>query len=267
MPFIRKLRKQPRTVARTALRTLLVVICVVAVTLAVVAWTDHRTTPAEARAGAGSLTAEDVPPGAVDCRDVDCIALTFDGGPGVDTSRLLDILADERVPATFFLLGRRHIQRYPDVVRRMAAEGHELANHTWTHRRLTELETAEIRWELAQTQYAIEALTGQRPRLMRPPQGRTDAEVSQVSGELGLAQVLWSVTAKDYATSDSALITRRVLEQADRDGVILLHDIYPGTVPAVPGIIDELRQRGFTFVTVSELLAPGTPRPGAVYQP
>jgi peptidoglycan/xylan/chitin deacetylase (PgdA/CDA1 family) len=205
--------------------------------------------------------------GAVDCREAKCIALTFDGGPGRRTPELLDILERERVPATFFLLGRRHIDRYPDTVRRIAAEGHEVANHTWTHPRLTEVGTARIREELTRTQDAIEELTGRRPTLMRPPQGRTDGKVAKVCKELGLAQVLWSTTAKDYKTRDSKLIAKRTLKQADRDGIILLHDIYEGTVPAVPDIIEKLKARGYTFVTVSQLLAPGTPEPGKVYRP
>ncbi|GAB2598145.1 polysaccharide deacetylase family protein [Streptomyces capparidis] len=205
--------------------------------------------------------------GAVDCREAKCIALTFDGGPGRRTPELLDILERERVPATFFLLGRRHIDRYPDTVRRIAAEGHEVANHTWTHPRLTEVGTARIRKELTRTQDAIEELTGRRPTLMRPPQGRTDGKVAKVCKELGLAQVLWSTTAKDYKTRDSELIAKRTLKQADRDGIILLHDIYEGTVPAVPDIIGKLKARGYTFVTVSQLLAPGTPEPGKVYRP
>ncbi|CAL9286143.1 Peptidoglycan-N-acetylglucosamine deacetylase [Streptomyces sp. SudanB66_2053] len=148
----------------------------------------------------------------------------------------------------------------------MADEGHEVASHTWTHRILTELEPEEIREELERTNDAIERLTGRRPALMRPPQGRTDDTVHRISGELGLSEVLWSVTAKDYATTDPDLITRRVLAQSSRDGIILLHDLYDGTVPAVPGIIDALKMRGYVFVTVPQLLAPGKAEPGAVYR-
>ncbi|MEE1757479.1 polysaccharide deacetylase family protein [Streptomyces sp. SP18CS02] len=205
--------------------------------------------------------------GATDCRKSTCIALTFDAGPGKDTPQLLDTLKKEKVPATFFLLGRNHVERYPDVVRRISSEGHEVANHTWTHRILTDIERDEVREELSRTQDAIEKLTGRRPTLMRPPQGRTDDTVSEVSRDLGLAQVLWSVTAKDYATTDSALIRQRTLDGARKDGIILLHDIYDGTVPAVPGIIAELKKRGFTFVTVSQLLAPAKAEPGEVYRP
>ncbi|MEV4944841.1 polysaccharide deacetylase family protein [Streptomyces sp. NPDC053755] len=205
--------------------------------------------------------------GAVDCAAVKCIALTFDAGPGKDTPRLLDILREEKVPATFFLLGRKHVDRYPEVVRRIADEGHEVANHTWTHRVLTGLDADEVRDELSRTQNAIEKITGRKPTLMRPPQGRTDDTVSEVSRELGLAQILWSVTAKDYATTDAALIRQRTVDGAEGDGIILLHDIYDGTVPAVPGIIGDLKRKGFTFVTVPQLLAPAQAEPGTVYRP
>ncbi|MER7959766.1 polysaccharide deacetylase family protein [Streptomyces sp. NPDC096030] len=233
-------------------------------------------TPADARGEAAGSDdkrgGEDVagtggPAGPVDCAKAKCIALTFDAGPGKDTPHLLDVLKEKKVPATFFLLGKKHVDRYPAVVKRIADEGHEVANHTWTHRILTDLEAGEVREELSRTQDAIEKITGSRPTLMRPPQGRTDDTVSEVSRDLGLAQILWSVTAKDYSTTDSDLIRKRVLEGAQGDGIILLHDIYDGTVPAVPGIIDELKERGFTFVTVPQLLAPGKAEPGSVYRP
>ncbi|WTO77403.1 polysaccharide deacetylase family protein [Streptomyces sp. NBC_00210] len=204
---------------------------------------------------------------ATDCEKAKCIALTFDAGPGKDTPKLLDTLKEKKVHATFFLLGENHVLKHPDVVRRIAAEGHEVANHTWSHRRLDELDAEEIRDELSRTQDAIAKITGRRPTLMRPPQGRINDDVTKVSRELGLAQILWSATAKDYSTTDSELIKSRILDQAGRDGIILLHDIYDGTVPAVPGIIDELKKRGYTFVTVPELLAPGKANPGEVYRP
>lgn len=205
--------------------------------------------------------------GPVDCRTAKCIALTFDAGPGEDTPHLLDVLKEKKVHATFFLLGANHVLKYPDTVRRIADEGHEVANHTWSHKILTDREPDEIRAELEKTQDAIAAVTGKKPRLMRPPQGRTDDTVSEISEDLGLSQILWSATAKDYATTDSALIEKRILDQASRDGIILLHDIYKGTVPAVPHLIDALRERGYTFVTVPELMAPAEPEPGTVYRP
>lgn len=203
----------------------------------------------------------------VDCRRAKCIALTFDAGPSAHTPQLLKVLKEKKVHATFFLLGKKHIERYPDLVRRISDEGHEVAEHTWSHRRLTDLSTSEVREELSRAQNAVKRITGTAPTLMRPPQGRTNDEVSKICAEYGLAQVLWSATAKDYATNDSALIERRILDQASRDGIILLHDLYKGTVPAVPGIIDALRKKGYTFVTVPQLMAPGAPKPGKVYRP
>jgi peptidoglycan-N-acetylglucosamine deacetylase len=224
------------------------------------------TAPSAARAQAAAGTAQ-ARFGTVDCREAKCIALTFDAGPSENSARLLDILKEKQVPATFFLLGKRHIEKYPELVRRMAAEGHEVASHTWDHKILTRIRPEQIREELERPNDAIEHLTGHRPTLMRPPQGRTNATVHEICRELGMSEVLWSVTAKDYLTTDSHLITERVLAQASRDGIILLHDLYKGTVPAVPGIIDALKERGYVFVTVPQLLAPGKPEPGKVYRP
>ncbi len=204
----------------------------------------------------------------VDCRKAKCIALTFDAGPGEDTPHLLDILKEKKVHATFFLLGKNHVKKHPR--HRPPARGrggHEIANHTWSHEILTDKKPAEIRAELEKTQDAIAAITGKKPRLMRPPQGRTDDTVSGISKDLGLSQILWSATAKDYSTTDSSLIKKRIVDQASKDGIILLHDIYKGTVPAVPGIIDALKKEGYTFVTVPQLMAPAEPVPGTVYRP
>ncbi|MFG2830894.1 polysaccharide deacetylase family protein [Streptomyces sp. NPDC048434] len=215
----------------------------------------------------GQTTAGNGAGGDVDCRTAKCVALTFDAGPSEHTNRLLDILKKEKVHATFFMLGENHVDKRPAEVKRIDAEGHELANHTWSHQILTDIQPREAKRELSRVQEAVRKITGKKPRLMRPPQGRTDEEVSKISKELGLAQVLWSVTAKDYQTNDSALITKRVLDQTERDGIILLHDIYKGTVPAVPGILKELKKRGYTVVTVSQLLSPAKPEPGMVYRP
>ncbi|WP_435811951.1 polysaccharide deacetylase family protein [Streptomyces massasporeus] len=250
----------------TAFRTAGTLAATAALTLALSGCTGTDTTAPSTVRARPATDIETVRFGAVDCREVKCIALTFDAGPSEHSARLLDILKEKQVPATFFLLGKRHIEKYPELVRRMADEGHEVASHTWDHKILTRLEPEEIREELERPNVEIERLTGRRPTLMRPPQGRTDDTVHAISRELGLSEVLWSVTAKDYRTTDSDLITRRVLAQSSRDGIILLHDLYDGTVPAVPGIIDALKERGYVFVTVPQLLAPGKAEPGEVYR-
>jgi peptidoglycan-N-acetylglucosamine deacetylase len=266
---------KPRTVRRTALTAALAA-AALAFSLTGCATYDAQSPKsareagikaAEKSAGHSAGKTAGLPAGAVDCSKAKCIALTFDAGPSEHTPALLKVLAEKKVRVTFFLLGHNHVDKYPDLVRQMAQNGNVLGNHSWTHPRLTDLKPAQIRAELDHLDTEVEKLTGKRPTLMRPPQGRTDKKVSQVCKELGLAQVLWSDTASDYATNDSALIHKRILKDASRDGIILLHDLYKGTVPAVPGIIDALRAQGYTFVTVPELLAPAAPEPGKVYRP
>jgi peptidoglycan/xylan/chitin deacetylase (PgdA/CDA1 family) len=262
MPSLTKKMKKTGTAFRTA-GTLA---ATAALALALSGCTGPDTTAPSAVRARPATDVQAARFGTVDCREVKCIALTFDAGPSENSPRLLDILKEKQVPATFFLLGERHIEKYPELVRRMADEGHEVASHTWDHKILTRLRPEEIREELERPNEEIERLTGRRPTLMRPPQGRTNDTVHAICRELGLSEVLWSVTAKDYQTTDSDLITRRVLAQSSRDGIILLHDIYDGTVPAVPGIIDALKERGYVFVTVPQLLAPGKAEPGKVYR-
>ncbi|MFJ4829797.1 polysaccharide deacetylase family protein [Streptomyces sp. NPDC088747] len=252
---------------RLGIPAALAVLTAVAVVVDVATFSLETVSPRDARdrASEDSATPPETAPGDVDCRQAKCLALTFDGNPGEPTDRLLDLLDQYGAPSTFFLEGRK-IHEHPEVVRRIADEGHELGNHTWTHARLTEISDARVRDELNRTGEAITGLTGRRPTLMRPPEGRTDDRVSRVTEELGLAQILWTVTAKDYRTTDSALITERVLDGADRDGIILLHPLRKGTVPAMPRILRELTARGYSFVTVSQLLRPATAQPGKIYR-
>ncbi|MEU6417375.1 polysaccharide deacetylase family protein [Streptomyces spiralis] len=259
MPLRTRIRR-PRLLI--ALATAVALTAAVALIVALTVTTYDHTSPRAARSKASGTVA-----GPVDCRKAKCVALTFDGGPSLTTPRLLDILKQQHLHATFFVQGRGHIAEYPEILRRIADEGHEVGNHTWTHPVLTQIDADDARAELTHTQDAIEKVTGTKPVLMRPPQGRTSREVARICKDLGLAQVLWSVTAKDYETTDTDLITKRVLEQTHRDGIILLHDLHKGTVPAVPGIIKALEDRGYTIVTVSQLLAPAQPEPGMVYRP
>ncbi|MET9477735.1 polysaccharide deacetylase family protein [Streptomyces sp. NPDC002922] len=252
--------RRPRILIAVA--TAVAAVLAVALILALTVTTYDHTSPRAARGKASGSVA-----GNVDCRKAKCVALTFDGGPSLTTPRLLDILKQEDLHATFFVQGKGHIAKYPEILGRISEEGHEIGNHTWNHEDLTDIDVDDARQELTRTQGAIEKITGSRPILMRPPEGRTNRTVAKICRDLGLAQVLWSVTAKDYETTDSALITKRVLDQTHRDGIILLHDLHKGTVPAVPGIITALKQRGYTIVTVSQLLAPAKPQPGMVYRP
>ncbi|MER6983679.1 polysaccharide deacetylase family protein, partial [Streptomyces carpinensis] len=213
------------------------------------------------------------PSGSVDCRKARCVALTFDDSPSVRTPQILDILRRYGVHATFFTLGKYHVVKYPGTVRRMAAQGHEVETLTWSHRILTEISPADVREEITRGRDAVATVIGRRPVMLRPPQGHTSPTVTAICRRLGMAQVLWSASASDYQTTDSALITSRILARTGPGGIILLHDRvdptnrgYNGTVAAIPGIVSGLEARGYTFVTVTQLLAPSKPRPGEVYE-
>ncbi|WP_283138623.1 polysaccharide deacetylase family protein [Rhizohabitans arisaemae] len=200
-----------------------------------------------------------------DCRLVACIALTFDDGPGPLTDSLLDTLKRHDAEATFFVVGRKVVLQ-PETVRRIAAAGHEIGNHSFSHARLTSLPDSAIRDELADTQHVIEQATGRKPRIMRPPYGATDHRVSLISADLGLAQVIWNATSKDWKTRSRQAIIDRTLKHARPDGVVLMHDTVPATVFALPTILRTLKQRGYHLVTVSHLLGRGL-RPGEIYPP
>lgn len=213
------------------------------------------------------------PGGPVDCRKAKCVALTFDAGPSVRTPQILAILREYHVHATFFTLGKNHVRVHPDMVRQMAAEGHEIETLTWSHRILTKIGKDEARKEITEGADAVEKVTGVRPTLLRPPQGRTSSDVTKIAKSLGMSEVVWSADGADYKTTDSKLIEQRILKKTKPDGIILLHDLvdptnrgYNGTVAAVAPIIKALQARGYTFVTVKQLLAPSTPVPGEVYK-
>lgn len=190
------------------------------------------------------------PPGSVDCDEIACVALTFDDGPARPTSRLLDTLAARGIRATFFVVGV-NVPYSPELLARMVAEGHEIGNHTLNHRDLTKLSGDALRAQVDEASDAIEAASGQRPRLLRPPYGAVD---DAMAASVGMPLVLWSVDPRDWADHDPALVARRVAADARRGSIILLHDIHETTVDAVPAILDDLASRGLTTVTVSELL-------------
>ncbi|MGK5554907.1 polysaccharide deacetylase family protein, partial [Actinomadura kijaniata] len=193
-------------------------------------------------------------------RKAKCVALTFDDGPMGPTARLLDILAQHRARATFFMVGR-NVESRPDLLRRELAAGHELANHSYTHADLGRSSAAKVHAELSRTQAAIKHAAGVTPTLMRPPYGSTDGTVASASRRLGLAQILWTVDPLDWKDRDPRRVEQRVLGATRPGHIVLLHDIHPSTVAAVPAILKRLSAKGYVFVTVSELygrrLTPG----------
>lgn len=189
----------------------------------------------------------------IDCRVDKCVALTFDDGPVADTRRLLRILERKDAPATFFMVGDNVAAR-PEVARAVVDGGHLVANHTWNHPQLTTLDDADVRDELRRTQDAITDATGFRPFLLRPPYGDVDGRVRSLATRTGLDVVLWSVDSLDWESRDAQEIRRRVGDQVRDGSNVLLHDIHPTTVDAVPKIIDDLRDEDYVLVTVDLLV-------------
>lgn len=195
-----------------------------------------------------------LPSGKADCRRDRCVALTFDDGPGPYTAELVAKLRRARAPATFFMVGE-HVDAFPGLAQRVARGGFEIGNHSYTHADLTRLSAGDAERELTRTSMAIQRATGKSVTLMRPPYGARNHAVDVAVRQAGLTEVLWDVDTLDWQHRNSAYVTKRALRKTRRGSIVLMHDIHPTTVKAVPGLVRQLRERGYTLVTVSELLA------------
>lgn len=184
------------------------------------------------------------------------IALTFDDGPHPqNTPRLLDMLRARNVKATFYVIGRS-VDIYPQVVRRTVAEGHEIGNHSYTHRLLSKLGDEELRQEMARCRDAVGRAAGVQPRTMRPPYGGLlQRQRELVHSEYGYPTILWSCDPLDWKRPGASVVASRILGGTSAGGIVLAHDLHAQTVDAMPATLDGLLRRGFKFVTVSQLLA------------
>lgn len=190
------------------------------------------------------------------------VALTFDDGPSAETTpRLLDILKEKSVPATFFMLGNRAAGN-PDLVKRAKAEGHEVASHTMSHQNLVLLPADAVQSDLTEAKSTMASIVGAEPSLIRPPYGNYNDVVASL---VGTPMIIWSVDTLDWRNKDPAVIIATAMSEVHDGAIILMHDIYPTSVDAIPTLIDNLRNAGYEFVTVPELakirhtpLTPGT---------
>jgi peptidoglycan-N-acetylglucosamine deacetylase len=184
------------------------------------------------------------------------VALTFDDGPhGQLTPKLLDLLKRENVRATFFVLGSL-VEANPAIVQRMAAEGHEVANHTWNHPRLPSLSAEKFAHQIRDTTEIIEKNTGKKVTLTRPTYGLYNERVkNELLDSYGLDIILWSVDPNDWKRPGANVVARRLVEGAHPGAILLAHDIHPGTIAAMPQTITQLKAKGYEFATVSDLLA------------
>lgn len=184
------------------------------------------------------------------------IALTFDDGPNADaTPRILDALADAGAPAAFFLLGR-HVERFPELARRVAAEGHDLGNHGYHHRKLHDRGPAYVRRDLQMGTTAIADATGSRPRFFRAPHGFRSPWVSAIAGSLGQRTIGWTLGVWDSDRPGADAIAARSITGCTPGSIVLLHDgdgYDPNgdrtqTAAALPRIISGLRDAGYELV-------------------
>jgi peptidoglycan/xylan/chitin deacetylase (PgdA/CDA1 family) len=190
------------------------------------------------------------------------VALTFDDGPcAPSTGRVLDVLREHGVKATFFVIGE-NVRRYPELAARVRDEGHEFGNHTYSHPWMFRMSFSGIKEDIELCQKEIEGLTGHRPRFFRQPIGVNNPSVMKVVDGMGMVMVGWQARAYDGMKVDKADIVRRILSRVKPGGIILLHDGSDGraggdrcaTADALTEIIPALKARGYEFVTVGELL-------------
>jgi peptidoglycan/xylan/chitin deacetylase (PgdA/CDA1 family) len=190
------------------------------------------------------------------------IALTFDDGPSAAlTPKLLDLLAARHLKATFFVVGQNAAD-HPDILKRAVREGHEIANHSWSHPNLGKMSDDAVRRELQKTDDAIVAATGKRPTLLRPPYGSiTASQKKWIHQEFGYRIIIWDVDPLDWKRPGPSVVTARILKETKPGSIVLSHDIHPPTIEAMPKTFDQLIEKGFKSVTVTELLGMATPIP------
>src|SRR6266446_1810801 len=183
------------------------------------------------------------------------IALTFDDGPSATlTPKLLDLLAAHHIKATFFVIGE-NVAEHPEIVARAAREGHEIANHSWSHPNFGKMSQEGVRSQLQRTDDAIKSAIGKSPTLLRPPYGSiTEREKRWIHDEFGYDIILWDVDPLDWKRPGPAVVRNRILKETRPGSIVLSHDIHPGTIEAMPSTFDQLEAKGFKFVTVSELI-------------
>lgn len=182
------------------------------------------------------------------------IALTFDDGPHPQyTPQILDILAREKVKATFFVIGEM-ADKYPDLVQAELRAGHNIGNHTYHHVNLTKILEPDIATEIKACGEALQRITGQTPHLFRPPGGDYDTGVAATSEALGYTIVLWTDDPGDYTSPGDQVILQRTLKEASNGGIILIHDGVQQTINILPKLISTLKKQGYQFVTIDKMM-------------
>lgn len=194
--------------------------------------------------------------------DTSSVALTFDDGPSADTERILEVLNRHNVKATFFMLGRQ-VERFPHIAQRVAAAGHGIGNHSYSHPSFIFTRSSETRAQVKRGQEAIANAIGTPPQFARPPYGARTPAYFAAARQLGLRTVLWSLSAFDWSQRDATKIASKVLRRAKPGSIIVLHDAdntgkcdRSPTVNALQIIIEGLQARGLNIAPLSQILGP-----------
>jgi peptidoglycan-N-acetylglucosamine deacetylase len=196
--------------------------------------------------------------------ELNLVALTFDDGPDpLYTPRILDILEECQVPATFFMVGR-NVELYPAIAQRIVQEGHAIGNHTYTHRSLVPLSEAATKLQIMLADRVIENVTGEKPVLFRPPRGVYSNYTRELLKNERYTMVLWNITSKDWTETSARNIATNVVNNTQPGSIILLHDsgdIFTSnggnrenTIKALPLIISGLQEKGYVFVNMHDMI-------------
>ncbi len=196
--------------------------------------------------------------------DEKLVALTFDDGPSpVWTPQVLDELKRAHIKATFFMIGD-HAEKYPEVAKRVAREGHEIGNHSYDHHVLIYYKMDELEKEVKEAEKVIRNVTGQTTKYFRPPKAMLTGREKQKLKEMGYGIILWSLNSKDWVTFDDKYIVRYIVKNIRPGDILLFHDSggvftteggnRSETVKTIPLLAEKLREKGYRFVTISELL-------------
>ena len=195
------------------------------------------------------------------------IALTFDDGPDKNiTPKLLDMLKENGAKVTFFVLGHR-AEKYPEILKRMADDGHVVGSHTYSHDDLTKLKDDLVNSEIDRTNSIIKEATGLDNPLIRPPYGRRNKHIVDIIAGKNMSIIVWNIDPRDWKCKNAKEISEHVISNVTEGDIILMHDIYQFSLEAAETVIKDLSAKGFKFVTVPELIANyGEIKPGGIYR-
>lgn len=181
------------------------------------------------------------------------VALAFDDGPFGYTNGILDILAAHDVKATFFIVGIQ-VEKFPEIARRIVDEGHQVGNHTYSHKLLTKVGKTTWSYQIDQASVVIYDTTEVYPEIFRPPYRGYNDEIMDYVNEAGMTLVLWDVDPYDWKTSSASLVEQRIMSAVQPGSILTLHDLSAGTRKGLNSIIVSLKERGYELVTVGELI-------------